>query len=79
MIREAEITDWLNHPVTAALVAHLRLRRAGPVTSFLQGQPVDPVTQGRAAALYELHQLLTSPNEEVKKVFDNALKETKKL
>jgi len=78
-MREADLTEWLNNPVTVALVAHLRQRRAGAVTTFLQGQPVDPVTQGRAAALYELHQLLTSPSDDVRKVFDNAMKENRKL
>ena len=78
-MREADLTDWNSHPVTLALVALLRTRRAGVVMQFLQGQPVAAMDQGRAAALYELHKLLTSPPADLKQVLENALKEVKTI
>jgi hypothetical protein len=64
------LTEWLNSRETAALVAFLRRRRGAAVQTFLAGQPVDLVTQGRAAALHEIETLLSGRPEHVKQVFE---------
>jgi len=76
-MQEAALTEWINSPETQHLVALLRRRRASAVQTFLAGQPVDPVTQGRAAELHELEKLLASPVEKIREVFETALRENK--
>lgn len=71
----AALTEWLNSPETRALVALLRVQRGAVMQTFLQGQPVDPVRQGRAAALHDLMAALAMPADEVKRIFETALKE----
>ena len=71
------LTEWLTSPETRVLVHYLRRRQAGTLQTFLSGQPVDPLMQGRAAALHELEQLLTQPADYVRKIFETALKEQK--
>lgn len=75
---EAGLTAWLDSRGTKVLLAYLRHRKTGPVRTFLAGQPVDPTSQGRVAALHELETLLTSPPDKVKEAFENALKEQNK-
>lgn len=76
---EVVLTEWLNSRETKLLLVCLRHRRAATLRQFLAGQVVDPVTQGRAAALHELEALLTSPPEQVKQVFETASREHKAL
>ncbi len=76
-MREADLTGWLDRVETKMLLAYLGQRRAGAVQQFLNNQPVDPQTQGRAAAFHELEKLLTSPVENVRKTFEIALREHK--
>lgn len=76
-MQEAVLTDWINSQGTQLLLVYLRRRKAETLKTFLQGQPVDPVHQGRAAALHELETLLLLPADDVKKVFEAALKEQK--
>lgn len=71
------LTEWRSNPGTARLVNYLRQRRAHTVRTFLAGQPVDQVDQGRAAALHELEILLTSPADEIERVFTVAEKASK--
>lgn len=72
---EADLTAWLNSPETRMLAVYLRRRKAETVQTFLLGQPVDPVKQGRAAALHELEQLLASPAANVQMTFEVAIRE----
>ncbi len=44
---------------------------------YLKGLPVDQVTQGRVAALYDLETWLTLPPEKALEVFDNIAREMK--
>lgn len=74
---EYNLTEWLIRAETKALLAYLRHRRTSTVQSFLAGEPPDPVRQGKAAAHYEIEQLLSQPAEKIREVFDNALKEIK--
>lgn len=76
-MREADLTRWLASPETKVLLAYLHQRRAETVRTFLAGAPVDPVMQGRAAALFELEGLLSSPAEQVKQQLENVLREHK--
>ena len=73
-MREADLTAWLRNPETQVLLAYLHQRRAATVQLFLSGHPVDPVMQGRAAALHELEKLLTSPQDVVRQEFEKYLK-----
>lgn len=76
-MQEVALTEWLNSRGTQLLLVALRQRRAPTMAAFLAGQPVDLVTQGRAAALHELETLLTSRPDAVRKAFETALKEHK--
>lgn len=66
---QADLTTWLDSPETKTLVRYLGLRRAETVRTFLAGSPVDPVMQGRAAALHDLEKILTSSPEDVRQTF----------
>lgn len=74
-MREADLTEWLGSPETRVLVHYLRRQQAAVVQTFLAGVPVDPVRQGKAAALRELEILLQQP-EKLHEAFKQALKET---
>jgi len=74
---EADLTEWLSSPGTRALRVLLLRKRSEAVNLFLAGQPVDPVTQGRAAAYNDIEALLSGTPEKLKSVFDSALKEAK--
>lgn len=76
-MQEAGLTEWLSSRETKLLLIFLRQRRVAAVQTFLAGQPVEPVAQGRAAALHELETLLVSGVDGVKRVFEIALKEQK--
>lgn len=76
-MREADLTEWLANPATKTLVAYLRRKQAATLQRFLAAQPVDPVTQGQAAALHELEKLLTSSPDDVRKTFETTLREHK--
>lgn len=71
-MQTADLAGWLELAETKALLAFLRHRRAGPLQTFLAGNPMDPITQGRAAALHELARLLQGPPEKIKEAFDQA-------
>lgn len=71
------LVAWLDNPATKALLVCLRRRQAPTVVKFLAGNPVDPVEQGRAAALHEIEQLLSLPASEVERIFREALRERK--
>lgn len=73
-MQEQALTDWLNSPGTRVLVHCLRLRKAAALQMFLAGEPVTQVDQGRAAALHEIEELLTAPVDQLKYVFEAALK-----
>ena len=60
------------------LLLCLHQRKAAAVKKFLTGQPVPPETQGRAAALHELTELLTGDVDELKRVFNAAMEQNKK-
>ena len=72
-MRIPALTEWINSPETRALVAYLRNRQAPTVHRFRLGQPVDPLAQGRAAALYEIERLLSMPSDEARQVIEKAL------
>lgn len=56
-------------PLAQALLYHLQARKARVVTSFLSGQPVNPVEQGRAAEVEVLIRLLqASPHDIIKEL-----------
>ena len=69
------LLEWLNSRETQLLQAALRNRKMETLRLFLAGQPVDPVMQGRAAALHDIEQLLGLPADEVKKILEEASKE----
>lgn len=71
------LREWLDSRGTKLLLAYLRRRKTGAVQTFLAGQPVETLAQGRAAALHELETLLTGSPDKLKEVFETALKETK--
>jgi hypothetical protein len=77
-MRVPALTEWLASPETQVFLACLRQRKAMVLGQFLTGQPVDPTTQGRAAAFHDLELLLTLPADKVQEIFDNVLKEVKK-
>ncbi len=63
------LTDWLHGPETQALVRYLGRRKTITIQSYLAGEPVDPVMQGRAAELHELIRLLSeTASEKVREV-----------
>ncbi len=76
-MQAAHLTEWLNSPETKTLVVYLRRRKAETLQAFLTGELVHPIRQGRLAALHELETLLLSSPDEVKQVFEMALKEQK--
>jgi len=71
------LLEWLNSRETQLLQAALRNRKMETLRLFLAGQPVDPVTQGRAAAYNDIETLLGQPADEVKMVLETASKEHK--
>lgn len=71
------IAEWLDSRETRALLAVLRHRKAVALQTFLAGIPVEPIYQGRAAELHDLEGLLLSGTDEVKRVFETALREQK--
>lgn len=75
---EAELREWQDSPLTKTLLLCLRQRKAAILQTFLAGQPLDLVAQGRASALHEIELLLTKPAADVKKVFETALRESDK-
>lgn len=74
-MQEVALTEWLNSPGTKALLAYLHRRQVATLQLFLVGETVHPVRQGRVAALHELERLLTSPVDNVRKIFNDVLKE----
>lgn len=76
-MQAANWAAWRDNPETKALLAYLRRRQAGVVQTFLAGNPVDPKTQGQAAAFHELEKLLTAPVDKLKEALETALKEPK--
>ena len=69
------LAAWLNSPETRALRAYLHHRRQDLTDLFLAGAvPVDQLTQGKAAGLHEIANLLSKPPEQVSIVFETALK-----
>jgi hypothetical protein len=60
-----ECREWKDSPVTAALLHYLRQRRDRAVQTYLAGNPVDPVAQGRASALDQLARLLDLSPEQL--------------
>ena len=68
------LTEWLNSPETRLLLVLVRQRKAKLVQGFLTGNPVDQLTQGRAAAFHDLEVLLSSSTDHVKATFETALK-----
>lgn len=72
---ELALTEWLNSRETQALRVYLRRRQALALERFLGGLPVDPVMQGRAAALHELETLLGRTPEDIQKTFETVLRE----
>ena len=71
------LLEWLNSRETQLLRAVLRQRKTEALRLFLAGQPVDPVTQGRAAGYHDIEVLLGQPADEVKKILEEASKEQK--
>lgn len=67
-MQAAAWTEWLNSPETRALVAYLHRRRTPVVDSFLAGEPVPQVRQGRATAYQEIVTILTKPVDEVRTI-----------
>lgn len=67
------LTEWRNSPEMAALLACLRRRKLAAVQTFLAGSPVDPVTQGRTAALHDIEELLTKPVDELRAILEAEL------
>ncbi len=75
---EQVLTEWLSSPETQRLVRFLRAVQTGTVRTFLAGQPVDPMMQGRAAAYSDLEKLLALPADKVSEEFNRASKELNK-
>ena len=72
------LLEWLNSRETQMLRAVLRSRSRKTLHQFLAGQPVDPVTQGRAAGYHDIEELLGQPADDVKKILEaTASKEQK--
>ena len=71
------LLEWLNSRETQLLRAALRQRKTEALRLFLAGQPVDPVTQGRAAGYHNIEELLAKPADEVKEILEAASKEHK--
>ena len=77
-MREADLRVWLEHPVTQALKALCRRQQAPAVALFLTGAPVDPATQGKAAAWARLEHVLSLSSDALLKDFTEALKQEQK-
>lgn len=71
------LTEWLSNPATQLLLVYLHRRKAAVLQTFLQGQPVDQVAQGRAVAFHELETLLALPVDGLKQILEHAVKEQK--
>ena len=71
-MREAAWTEWVNSPETQALIRFLRRRKAPVLDNFLAGNPVLPISQGRAAAFSELEVILTKPVNEIHDILGSA-------
>lgn len=74
-MQTASLAEWLNSLETRALVTYLKFRQAAPVTDFLRGVEVNPLTQGKAVGLNEIERLLHEPPEKIIAAFVNAAKE----
>ena len=72
------LLEWLNSRETQMLRMALRNRKAEALRQFLAGQPVDPMTQGRAAGYHDIEELLGQSADDVKKILEIASKELKK-
>lgn len=70
---QADLATWLASPETQAFRAYLHHRRTLVVQMFLQGNPVDPKDQGRAAAYHDLERTLSASPEDVRQTFNTAL------
>lgn len=77
-MQEVALTEWLTSPETRALVLYLRQRQAAAVEKFLAAQPVEPLSQGKAAGLHEIEKLLLSPSDIIRDVFNTALRQEHK-
>ena len=76
-MRTADLAEWVNSPETQALLTYLRFRQRPAVLMFLQGVPVPPELQAKAAGANEIERLLMQPPEKISEVFENAAKEVK--
>ena len=74
---EMLLTEWLASHPTRQLLRCLRQRQAGTLQAFQAGNPVEPMAQGRLAALHELERLLSGPTSDVERVFEAATKDGK--
>lgn len=73
-MRAQDLTEWMQHPATKALVALLRKEMNPVLKEFKAGLPADPVRQGLAVAYSRLEDLLTNDPQEIAKKFDEAIK-----
>ena len=69
-MQEMALTEWLGSKETQALRVYLRRKVSVATQEFLQGRPVDPMTQARAAACHELDLLLSQPLDKIREVFN---------
>lgn len=65
----------MDSPVTRALLVYLHQRQTPAVLRLLQGHPVDPVMQGRAAESRDLELLLRSKIDSVREALEKAEKD----
>ena len=70
-MQEQAWTEWLASPETQALMRYLHRRKAGVLGTFLAGEPVPAVQQGRGVAYHEIESLLIKPADEVRKILES--------
>lgn len=76
-MQTASLREWLDSPETQALITFLRFRQEPGVSMFLQGLPVAPEVQAKAAGCNEIERLLRLPPEKILDIFNNAAKALK--
>lgn len=65
------LTEWLSSPETQALRAYLHQQRMAAVKLYLAGQvQADPLSQGKAAGVNHIAELLALPPDKLKKLFE---------
>ena len=74
-MQTAALADWLRSPETQALLTYLRFRQEPAISMLLQGVPVPPETQAKAAGCNEIERLLKQSPDKIKEIFENAAKE----